>query len=143
MFKTIVMGNLAADPERVKIGEHDAVRLRIGASVGYGDKKQTIWCGTVLFGKPGEAMMNYAHKGDTVHVMGDLNVREYDGKDGKRHTSIDIQGASVEIVKRASGSSAPQASEAPAQKAPSKSKPAPAASAVDLDDDDDGNDLPF
>lgn len=148
MFKGVVIGNLAAEPERVTINNHEAVRIRVGASVGYGDRKTTIWCSSCLFGKPGEAMANYAHKGDTLHIVGDVFMREYTDKNGATKTAVDIQNASVEIVKRASGNSQYQqsASAAPARQEAKKPqpqpKPAPASSTVDLDDGSD-DDLPF
>jgi single-strand DNA-binding protein len=52
----------------------------VGASIGYGDKKQTIWFDVTKWGKGTDKLAGMLLKGTKVTVSGELSTREYEGK---------------------------------------------------------------
>ena len=56
---------------------------------GYGDKKKTIFVNCTAFGKAGEFVSKYFHKGQRVLVSGELDISNYE-KDGvkKSYTQV-------------------------------------------------------
>ncbi len=90
--KFIGAGNLATDPEvRATQGGTSMCRVRAAFSSGYGDKKKTAWVTLVFFGKNADAVGENFHKGSNIYVEGELEIEEYDKKDGSgKATSVSI-----------------------------------------------------
>lgn len=74
-------GRLARDAEIKDVGETKVCNLTIGSNVGFGDHKKTLWIECAIWGKKGEALMQYLLKGQQIFVDGELSTREYE-KDG-------------------------------------------------------------
>lgn len=118
-----IHGRLAADPETVYSDKGDPrVKFRVGVTQGWGERKSTGWYGVVIFGKRGEFVQTYLHKGDEVIVSGELAVTETE-KAGEKRTYLDVVASSVEPVggrrdeapqQRASGPAPRQAARGPA-----------------------------
>lgn len=52
----------------------------VAGSVGYGDRKQTIWFDVTKWGKGAEGLARVLLKGTKVTVSGELSEREHEGK---------------------------------------------------------------
>lgn len=52
----------------------------VAGSVGYGDRKQTIWFDVTKWGKGADKLANMLLKGSKVTVSGELSEREHEGK---------------------------------------------------------------
>ena len=84
-----VLGNLGADPEEAQSGA-GPVRLRIASTTGFGDRKRTTWYRANVWGKSREYALSALRKGDTVFVTGELSADEWEGKDGSKRTTLEI-----------------------------------------------------
>jgi single-strand DNA-binding protein len=81
MIITTVAGNLGKDA--VAKSTQDGTQLcqfSLGASIGYGDRKQTIWFDVTKWGKGTDKLADMLTKGTKVTVSGELSTREYEGK---------------------------------------------------------------
>lgn len=70
----------------------------LAVSSGYGEKAKTNWVNCSLFGKRAEAVSKFIKKGGQVGVTGELSLREYETKDGKKGSSLDLNVANVTLV---------------------------------------------
>jgi single-strand DNA-binding protein len=120
------------------------LNVSVANTVGYGDKRQTLWIRVALFGKPAEGTLkDYLKKGTHVFVSGELTPREYKANDGTMRTSLDLNANIIDLVgKKGETGSQSQPSYPPASgKAPS-SAPSPASSYDNFDAPYD-DDIPF
>ena len=51
--------------------------------------------------KTAEAIGNYVHKGQRLLVEGTLNIRSYEGKDGAKHRSAEINVRNFHFIEKA------------------------------------------
>jgi len=83
-----ILGRLGADPESKTSAAGSAVtRFRIASSVGYGDKKQTLWMACTAFGKTAEFAAKLK-KGDGLLVAGRLQPNIWTDKQGVERKDI-------------------------------------------------------
>jgi single-strand DNA-binding protein len=93
-------GNLARDAE-VKYSQSGMAILSfsVGNSIGYGDKKQTLWIRCTVFGKRAEGQLkDFLKKGTQVFVSGELSQNEYKGNDGVMKTSLELVANVIDLV---------------------------------------------
>jgi len=88
-----LIGHLGADAE-VK---QNLTRLRLAVSVGYGDKKQTIWMQVTAFGKTAEFAARL-HKGDAVLCAGRLDLNVWTDKQGVERRDITMVADTVQAL---------------------------------------------
>lgn len=79
--KVILKGRLGKDPEN----NNGCVKFSLATDEGYKDKEgnkvdKTAWHQVVAFGKLGEILQKYLHKGDEAVIIGKLDYREHEGK---------------------------------------------------------------
>ena len=55
----------------------------------------------VAWGKTAEAIGNFVHKGQRLLVEGTLNIRSYEGKDGAKHRSAEINVRNFHFIEKA------------------------------------------
>jgi len=89
-----VLGNLGADPEEAQSGA-GPVRLRVASTTGFGDRQRTTWYRANVWGKSREYALMAFRKGDTVFISGELSADEWEGKDGSKRTTLEINCNSV------------------------------------------------
>jgi single-strand DNA-binding protein len=88
-----LIGHVGRDPELTYTPEGVAVTrfsLAISKKEGKEGKEKTTWFNCTAFRGPAETIHQYVAKGSPLFVQGDLNVREYTGKDGQLHTNMDV-----------------------------------------------------
>ena len=136
---TVLMGRLARNPELryTRSGEPMAVcRFTVAVERPFakdGDiKADFINC--VAFGKKGEAVNQYCHKGSRVGVEGRLQVSQYKDKDGNNRYSTDVIANDVKFIDTKAESRAAEADMSNRQAA---------TSGFSIDNDADDEDLPF
>lgn len=68
-------------------------------------KSETEWVNVVVWGALGESAAERLRKGDLVHVIGRLQTRSWDGKDGQKHykTEVVAQSLSLPLTSTAQG----------------------------------------
>lgn len=81
-MKTItIAGNIGKDAEtRTTQGGDTVTSFNVAVEERTGKEKTTIWFSCSLWGKRGDALVQYLTKGSKVAVSGDLSTREHEGK---------------------------------------------------------------
>lgn len=95
MNKVILMGRLTRDPElKYAKGTEPVAVVNFSLAVNRHFKRQgeqdADFIPCVAFGKQGEFVSKYFHKGQLVSIVGRLNVNSYEDKDGKRRTAVNV-----------------------------------------------------
>lgn len=112
MSVIVVLGNLGGEPE-LKYTQTGTpiLEFSLADSVGYGDKKRTVWFRCAIFGKRAETLAPMLSKGNKVQVVGSFEPREWEDKEGAKHVSLDIKVNELNFAgggkKQESGSSEP------------------------------------
>lgn len=155
MLNAIAHGRIGRDVELRFIPSGEAV-ADIAIACNYGRKVDgelpTQWIKATLWGKQAEALAPYLTKGKgIVAVLQDVNIQEFDGKNGKGHSlvgrvvSIEF---SISQPREEGEGAAPARAPAPAPRAPAPRRPGEAASYGNLGKpetgfDDLSDDIPF
>lgn len=98
--KTIIMGNLGADPElRIAAGGVAILKMRVATTEGWNDKdnkwqERTEWHRVTVFGKRAESLAKFLRKGMLVTVDGQNRTTSYE-KEGQKHYSTEIVALAV------------------------------------------------
>jgi single-strand DNA-binding protein len=102
--KTILIGNLGADPEMRAMPSGESVaNLRIATSERWKDKngdrqEHTEWHRVVFFGRITESIGRYLSKGDKVSVEGRIRTRKWTDKQQIERYSTEIIGDEIEFL---------------------------------------------
>ena len=85
-------GRLGADAELTYTQGGTAIwTARVAVDYGWGDKKGTNWLNAKALGKHAESLGKLElRKGAQIGGSGELQVREYDKRDGGKGTSVDV-----------------------------------------------------
>ena len=102
MNKTILLGNLCRDPELTETNGGIAVcRFSIAVNRTFKDdsgKPVTDFFNITAFRNQAENCGKYLKKGSKVAVVGSLQNRSYEDKQGVKHTVTDIIASEVEFI---------------------------------------------
>lgn len=91
MNKWIGMGRLVREPEQKTTTSGKTVtNFTLAIDRGYGDKKETDFINCIAWEKTGEFVSKYFNKGNMILVEGELNIRSYDDKEGKKKYITEI-----------------------------------------------------
>lgn len=133
MNKLYLIGNLTADPAQVITSNNKTfTKFRIAVNrrfTGANGEKVTDFFQITAFGKIGENCQKFLAKGRKVAVVGELQARTYDDKEGMTRMSLDVVADEVEFL-------TPKSEEQEPEK---KQKPITAADFTDIQSDD----IPF
>lgn len=80
----------------------------VANSVGFSDKKTTLWVRVNLWGQRGEKLVQYLKKGQAVFVSGELTLNEYTGNDGVKKTNLELNATAIDLIGAKRESSPPQ-----------------------------------
>lgn len=131
MNKIFLTGNLTHDPELTETQSGVSVcrfSIAVNRRASNGDQKADFYNVTAWRGL-GETVARYSRKGNKLAVSGNIELREYEDREGIKRTAIDIIAQDVEFL-----TPKPQEESAPAHS--ERKKPA-------LQSFDDDNDIPF
>lgn len=116
------IGNLGKDPETraAQNGGTNFTTFSIAVNKqGANRDDKPLWVNVTTFGKTSEFVSNYLKQGNMVLVQGALELQEYEGKDGKNHTSVKLLANKVVSLSKREGTGTP-AKAAPATAAVGK-----------------------
>ena len=128
--KVILIGNLGAKPELRQATNGNAIAsFTIATSESWTDKttgqkqEKTEWHRVSLFGKLAEIAGQYLDKGSKVYVEGKLQTRKWQNKEGQDQYTTEVvlsgfNGVLQMLDSRGDNQQAPQAQQAPREKAP-------------------------
>lgn len=92
-------GRLGKDAEQRFTPSGDAVTsFSVGVTSGYGDKAKTSWANCTLWGKQATGLYPYLKKGTQVAINGELELREYQSKDGTTGKSLEVRVSSLTLI---------------------------------------------
>lgn len=99
MLNLSLAGNLGRDAEykQTQSGQ-EICSFSVGVSVGFGEKKSTVWVDVTRWGKGAKGLADILRKGSKVAVSGELSTREYNEK-----TYLQCRADSVTILGTPSG----------------------------------------
>ena len=95
MLQVIIAGNLGKDAVHKSTQQgKDFCSFPVAASIGWGDKKQTIWIDVTKWGEGSKGLANLLRKGSKVYIEGALSTRKWQDAQGqdKYSTEIVLQG---------------------------------------------------
>ena len=95
MLHVIIAGNLGKDAvAKSTQNNKDYCSFPVAATIGWGDKKQTIWIDVTKWGEGSQGLAKLLRKGAKVTVIGELSTREHEGKTYLqcRATDVALQG---------------------------------------------------
>ncbi len=110
MIVTTIAGNVGKDAVfKSTQGGTELCNFTVAATIGYGDKEQTIWFDVTKWGKGTDKLASFLTKGKQVTVSGELSTREYEGKTylQLRADHIKLQGGKSEQGNGAGGHKPP------------------------------------
>jgi single-strand DNA-binding protein len=104
--KMMIIGNLGADPElRYTPGGKAVTNLRVAVNNRHRGQdgewqEETQWFRVELWDQAAERAAEQFRKGNKVFAEGQLRVREFEGNDGQKRTSVEIRFARVVSLER-------------------------------------------
>lgn len=122
--KTQLIGRIGKDPDVKFTSTGDAVtNLSLATSETWKDKdgqrqQKTEWHRLVAFRKQAEIMGQYCTKGKLIYVEGKLTYRNWEDKDGVKHTTTEIQVQNFDLLESKGNGDAPKQQDAPEASAP-------------------------
>ena len=149
--RVVLVGNLTRDPElKHTSGGTSVCNLGLAVNRRYttnGEKREEVCYVTcVCWGKTGEIANEYLAKGSPVCIEGRLSSRSWEGRDGQRHSVLEVVVENLQLLERRTngdrparepGDDASATDAAPTSRSRSRAPvaPAPPASSGDPDDD--------
>ena len=115
--KVILLGNLGKDPELSYLPSGQSVaKFSLATSRKYKDKngelkEETEWHNIVAWGKLGEISAQYLKKGRQAYVEGRIRSRNWEDREGKSRTTVEIVADEVVLL----GGRGEEAAEPPAR----------------------------
>jgi single-strand DNA-binding protein len=102
--KITLVGHLGRDPE-TRYTPNGAMNISFSMAVSRkaGGEERTTWFSVTAWNKLAEVLDSltqngYLTKGKQVFVLGNLETREYTGKDGQTRTSLDVRADEVQLL---------------------------------------------
>ena len=101
--QTIIAGHLGRDPETRYLPSGDAVtNFSVAVTESWkkdGEKKeQTTWYRVNAFGKLAEICGQYLKKGSSVLIVGKMQQREWNDKDGNKRESWELRADTMQML---------------------------------------------
>lgn len=99
MYKTMMIGNLAGNPERkaTQSGKELAI-FTLAVNTGYGEYKKTLYVRCLVWGNRANSVLSYLAKGSKAFVAGEMSASPYMGKDGQPKASLELNVSEVEFL---------------------------------------------
>ena len=113
--KVLMMGHLTRDPQLSYLPSQTAV-CEFGLATSHKFKKQdgsqgeeTCFVDCQMFGKRGETVQKYFHKGDPIFIEGRLKFDQWNAQDGTKRTKLRIFVENFEFVGKGESKPKPEA----------------------------------
>ena len=99
MQKLTIIGNLTHAPETKDTQSGSMVcTFTVAVNAQIKGEKVASFYRVSAWGRLADVCDRYLNKGAKVAVVGDLNARLYDGKDGEKRMSLDVRADEVEFL---------------------------------------------
>lgn len=104
-------GRLTADPLQREAVQGNVTNFTVASNTsrkGQDGNYLTNFFRVDVWGRRGDFVMQYFHKGDPIAISGELIARQYQDRNGQERTSLEVNAASVEFVPQNKRQQAPQ-----------------------------------
>jgi len=102
MNSIIITGRLVRDVEVKTLQNSDKIvaqyTMAVDRAYSKNGNKEADFINIVTYGKSAEYVSKYAHKGKMIAVKGRLQIRNYEGKDGKKVYVTEVISEEVQIL---------------------------------------------
>lgn len=98
--KVIIIGRLTKDVELKQVGNTNLCKFTIASNRKYGEKEEVGYFDCLCFGKLGEIITKFAHKGSRVCIDGGLRYSTWDNSEGKRQSKVEIYVHNFQLLDR-------------------------------------------
>lgn len=78
------------------------LNFSVAVRTGWGDNEKTLWVSCSMWGERGEKLQPYLLKGTPVSVSGDIDVRQWEGRDNQVHAEVTLNVQRLTLMGRAS-----------------------------------------
>ena len=112
--KTMIMGNLGADPEmKYTVNGNAVTTFSVAVNEQWNDKdgdrvSRTEWFSVVTWNRTAENCAQYLRKGAPVFIEGRMQTRSWDGADGVKHYKTELMGDRVMFLESSDGKRGPR-----------------------------------
>jgi len=103
MNKVFLVGNLTRDPELSTVGANSTSVCRFGIAVNRrmsGGNQETDFYNISVWRALGENCAKFIKKGSKVAICGDIQILNYEDKEGNKRTSVEVTATDVEFLDR-------------------------------------------
>ena len=102
MNEVFLVGNLTRDPELSTVGATGASVCKFGIAVNRraGGNQETDFYNITAWRALGENCAKFIKKGSKVAISGDIQIRNYEDKEGNKRTSVEVTADAVEFLDR-------------------------------------------
>lgn len=84
-------GRLASDPEGGESGQGVSyATFSVAIEKGSGDAKTAMFLDCVTFRQQADFVKQYLHKGDSINIIGSINVKDWEDKSGVKRRKFEI-----------------------------------------------------
>lgn len=92
-------GNIGQSADIRYLASGDPVAgFSVAIRSGFGKNENTFWANCSIFGKRAESIAPYLVKGQQVAIVGEVNIRKYQTKDGQEKQSFDVRVNDLTLV---------------------------------------------
>jgi single-strand DNA-binding protein len=140
-----IIGNLGGAPDMkfLNDGKSHVVNFSVAVNERWKNRdgepqERTTWLRVAAFNGLGQSCAEHLSTGDGVYVEGRLQIREYEDKDGKERTSVEVVASKVRFLGRGNNHGE-ENRPVPGQPKAKREQPAPPAD----DASQSGDDVPF
>ena len=104
MINLTAVGNLGRNPEQKDAGGSTVTEFSIAAKTG---KDDSTWIKCSIWGKRGQAAMDYMKKGDQVAVSGSAKLVTFAKRDGTQGSKLELNVSDFTLPARPKAASTP------------------------------------
>lgn len=107
-----LMGRLGRDPEMKQTTQGVPVcNFSVATTEKRKDEKVTTWFRVTFWGSLAETAGRYLSKGQPIYIEGSLHPKEWNDREGKAHTSLEVYGTEMKFIDSGSKNGADELSE--------------------------------
>ena len=97
--RIFVGGRVGKNPETRYTSSGKAVaNFSIAVTEKYNGKEETTWLNVTAWDKSAEFAEKWIQKGARVLVIGKIQIRQYDDRDGNKRTSTDVIAQDIQLI---------------------------------------------
>lgn len=91
-----LQGRLSSDPEGGESGQGVSyATFSLAVERGYGEQKQAMFLDVVTFRQQADFVKQHLNKGDSINIIGSINVRDYEDSNGVKKRKFEVVASQI------------------------------------------------